>query len=78
MKHQHVPLIKRVPIAKEVSSYWNKFKHEDGILITVESDMGIHHIHLTADTAISLRDMLTNAEQAWESAALERCNKAGV
>lgn len=76
MKHKHTPLIKRVPIAKEVSCYWNKFKWEDGILITVESDTDIHHIHLSADHAISLRGMLANAEADWESAAVEQCNKA--
>lgn len=73
---KHVPLIKRIPVAKDVSSYWNKFKSEDGILITVESDTGMHHIHLSDDAAVSLRDMLTDAIQDWESAAFHQLNKA--
>lgn len=69
MKHE--PLIRRVPLANEVSSYWNKFNSEDGILITVETDTGIHHIHLGNEAAISLRDMLINAVEDWKMAAIK-------
>jgi hypothetical protein len=71
----HAPLIKRLPAATEVSCYWNKFRSADGALVTVESVYGIHHFHLSADTAISLRDMLTEAIEDWQSTAYKECHR---
>ena len=72
---KYTPLIKRLPAATEVNCYWNKFRSADGVLVTVESVYGIHHFHLSVDTAISLRDTLTEAIEDWQSAANQECRK---
>ena len=72
---KYVPLIKRLPAVTEVNCYWNKFRSVDGVLVTVESVYEKHHFHLSVDTAISLRDMLTEAIEDWQSAAYQECRK---